>query len=81
MKIHYHCDQCGRSIDSLDMNVLDESKLGFDILSAEERRQMLYHDPVTGCLHVQSICDSCIDTLGVHVDAHIIAAAANRLLH
>lgn len=65
MKIHYHCEQCGQAIDTLEVEQVDEAKLGFDALSSDERQQLIYHDALTNALYVQSLCDLCIESLGL----------------
>ena len=65
MKIHYHCEQCGQAIDTLEVDQLNESKLGFDILNHEEKQQLIYHDPASDALYVQSLCDLCIELIGL----------------
>ena len=80
MKIHYHCEQCGQSIDSIDVQ-LDEAKLGFDVLTDEERSQLLYHDPLTNSMYVQSICDDCIESMGMMDEGFPPLAAETSLIH
>ena len=80
MKVHYTCDQCGADIDTIDVSQLDEEKLGFNILTNEERQQMLFHDKDNDVLYVKSICNTCIDRLELDVDPEVISRAAARLL-
>ena len=81
MKIHYRCEQCGQAIDTLEVNVLNETKLGFDVLSTEERQQLLYHDPISNALYVQSLCDMCIEAMGLEGPSAASSPLAKPLLH
>lgn len=81
MKIHYHCEQCGQAIDSIEVQQLDEAKLGFDVLTNEERQQLLYHDPVTNAMYVQSLCDGCIEAMGMADEGFPPLATQKPLIH
>jgi len=65
VKIHYICDCCGEPIDTLELDDIDEVKLGFDCLSGDERRDMISFDAVANAMHVQSLCDICIEAMGL----------------
>ena len=41
MKIYYNCEYCGEAIDMIEMDQIDEVKLGFDCLTAEERQDII----------------------------------------
>lgn len=81
MKIHYRCEQCGQAIDTLEVNVLNETKLGFDVLSPEERQQLIYHDPISDTLYVQSLCDMCIEAMGLEGQNTTQAPLPKPVLH
>ena len=65
MKLHYHCEHCGAAIATLDMARVDEEELGFDCLTPAERQDIIKTDAEKGTIYVQSLCDSCIETLGL----------------
>jgi len=65
MRIYYTCDKCGDPIDSIEVDTVDEAKLGFDCLSADERQDLIRFDASAGSLHVRSLCDTCIEALGL----------------
>lgn len=65
MKIHYICDCCGASIDTLEVDSVDETKLGFDCLTEKERSSMIEVDEENGQMRVQSLCDACIEAMGL----------------
>ena len=66
MKVHYLCEHCGTDIETIEVSHLDEKKLGFDILTEEERRQLLSYDAENDILHVKSMCDTCIEGLNIN---------------
>jgi len=68
MKIRYFCDSCGKPIDTIEVAEIDEGRFGFDILTAEERNDLLRYDEAAGCLYVQSLCDACIEAIGLVED-------------
>lgn len=68
MRIYYTCDKCGNPIDSIEVDTVDETKLGFDCLSADERQDLIFFDAAAGSLHVRSLCDACIEALGLTED-------------
>jgi hypothetical protein len=65
MKINYVCDWCGEAFDDLEVENIDENKLGFDCLNGDERRDLLKYDALTNSLKVLSLCDNCIEELGL----------------
>jgi hypothetical protein len=65
VKVHYHCEHCGVAIDTLNIDQLDETELGFDCLTPTERQDIIKIDEKSGAIHVQSLCDSCIEILGL----------------
>jgi hypothetical protein len=74
MKIFYSCDSCGEPIDCLEVDRLDEEKFGFDRLTADERQDIIRYDATADVLYVQSLCDSCIEALGLADDKPAWAA-------
>lgn len=65
MRLIYICSQCGEVIDQFSVRSIDESALGFDCLTEEQRRELLCFDQQQNTLTVQSLCDRCIDDLGL----------------
>ncbi|MDT8902803.1 anti-sigma-F factor Fin [Anaeroselena agilis] len=80
MRIHYSCDNCGEPIDTIEVTAVDEERFGFDCLTAEERQEIIRYDEVSGVLYVQSLCDACIEAMGLPV-VDMSAAAAKFPLH
>lgn len=58
MSIVYKCRHCGHVIGKLRSETLDESKLGFNQLSPEEKQEMIQHQ-YNGDVHVHVICENC----------------------
>lgn len=58
MSIIYSCRHCGHSIGALEQTVLNHSDLGLDILSEEEKREMIHYEG-NGDIHIKVICESC----------------------
>jgi hypothetical protein len=65
MKIYYTCEFCGENIDMIEVEAVDERRFGFDCLTAQERRDIINLDEKANAMHVKSLCDSCIEALGV----------------
>ncbi|EAX47286.1 hypothetical protein TcarDRAFT_0975 [Thermosinus carboxydivorans Nor1] len=65
MKIFYTCDYCGQAIDTIEVDQVDEARFGFDCLTAEERETLIRVDSLTNTMFVQSLCDACIERLGL----------------
>lgn len=61
MRVRYICDLCGAMVSDLNLEVLDEQKLGFTTLTPEERADIIRADGAGGLI-VSSICDDCADT-------------------
>lgn len=65
MRIYYSCDVCGKPIDTIEVDKIDEARFGFDCLSGEERQDLIKVDCGTNSMFVQSLCDVCIEALGL----------------
>ncbi|MBC8015186.1 MAG: DUF2757 family protein [Sporomusaceae bacterium] len=65
MKIYYTCENCGESIDMIEVDRVDEAKFGFDRLTAEERQDIIKTDSLANAMYVHSLCDECIESLGI----------------
>lgn len=69
MAIIYKCAHCHQKIGKLENQVMDTAMLGFDQLTEKEKREMIqYRDD--GNIYVQTICESCEQTLGEHPEYH-----------
>ncbi len=65
MKIYYSCENCGEAIDMIEVEKVDETKFGFDCLTAEERQDIIKIDKLANVMYVHSLCDQCIELLGL----------------
>ncbi len=63
MKLLYYCHNCGDFIDELSVNKMDEKKLGFDILTEEEKKDIIKWNKSGDILYVGSVCDNCYHEL------------------
>lgn len=79
MKIYYHCSCCGESIAELDLEQVDEAKLGFDCLTGDERQDIIKTDPSSNTMYVKSLCDSCIEVLGLDDEQQLWRRGPNYL--
>ncbi len=67
MAIIYRCRHCGHTIGVLKQQVISTSSLGWDALSAQDKRQMIQYKE-NGDVHIYSICENCEDTLTQYPD-------------
>lgn len=65
MRVYYHCDWCDRPVAQIELDAIDEAKLGLDCLTHEERNDIISIDE-TGAMHIKTLCDACIDALGLN---------------
>jgi hypothetical protein len=79
MKIYYTCEYCGQSIDTIEVNVVDDKRLGFDCLTQEERQDIIKVIPETNEIFVQSVCDDCMAAIGGQEEETIVYST--RYLH
>ncbi len=63
MRILYYCHNCGDFIDELSVDKIDESKLGFDLLTQEEKKDIMKWNKSGDILYVGSVCDACYQEL------------------
>ena len=61
LPIYYYCRHCGVNIGTVDDQLYDDEQLGFQILTEEDRREMISVD-ASGNIHVKSICDYCYES-------------------
>jgi len=62
MAIIYRCRHCGHTIGELKQQIVSTSMLGWDALSAHDKRRMIQYKE-NGDVHILSICENCEDTL------------------
>lgn len=60
MRLIYICERCANYIDEIEMKALDEGQLGFDILTEEEREDLVRLDWERQVGTVKAICDACL---------------------
>ena len=65
MLIRYVCEYCTSPIGELSMDVAEEEPLGLHCLTDEERRDIIKVDEKTNTMVVTSLCDKCIQMLGL----------------
>ena len=69
MSIVYKCRHCGNTIGKLEQQTLSTSRLGFDQLSIEDKKDMIHYQS-NGDVHIQAICENCEESLGHHPQYH-----------
>ncbi|HHY75099.1 MAG TPA: anti-sigma-F factor Fin family protein [Bacillus bacterium] len=69
MPIHYYCRHCKIQMGEVDKDSIESQKLGFHVLSEEERMDMISYD-TNGDIVVQSICEDCQEALERNPDFH-----------
>lgn len=69
MSIVYKCRHCGHVIGEIEQTILDSTTLGWDQLSVEEKKEMI-HYLSNGDVHIQSICESCEESLSRYPEYH-----------
>lgn len=71
MSIIMHCRHCENTIGTLPHDPTTERKLGIHTLSKDEQEEMIaYHE--NGNVYVQSICESCEETLKKYPEFHAL---------
>lgn len=63
MKLLYYCHSCGDFIDELTVDQVDEEKLGFDLLTEDEKQDIMKYSRTGNMLYVGSVCDACYNDL------------------
>ncbi|HLR08581.1 MAG TPA: anti-sigma-F factor Fin family protein [Bacillota bacterium] len=69
MSIVYKCRHCRYEIGRLEQQVINTSMLGWDTLSAKDKKEMIHYQ-ANGDVHIQSICENCEESLGRHPYYH-----------
>lgn len=63
MRVSYICDCCESLIASIEMDSIDERKLGLASLTPEEREDIIKVGLDREAVYISSICDACIESL------------------
>lgn len=69
MALHYTCRHCGHRIGSIDHEMIDISRLGFQLLTNDERQEMIT-SAENGDMIVKTICEDCQEALDRHPEFH-----------
>ncbi|MGE5654778.1 MAG: anti-sigma-F factor Fin [Bacillota bacterium] len=81
MHIRYYCSHCHDLIAEIEMDYLDEERLGISSLTEDERDTIIRYDE-RGRLCLYAICDTCSDGLTeVEARAELAKAPIQRILH
>ncbi len=81
MRIRYYCSHCHDLIAEIEMDFLDEDRLGLSSLTDDERDTIIRYDE-RGRLCLFAICDSCHGGLTeVEARADLAKAPIQRVLH
>lgn len=62
MAIHYTCRHCHQKLGTIDTVEVEESRLGFQVLTHEERLEMIDYNE-DGDMIVKAICENCQEAL------------------
>ncbi|MCD7036648.1 anti-sigma-F factor Fin family protein [Metabacillus sp. GX 13764] len=62
MALHYVCRHCSFKIGTIDKDIIESSRLGFQLLSNTERQEMLT-TLENGDMIVKTICEDCQEAL------------------
>lgn len=68
MRLIYICEKCNSYIDEIELLDIDESVLGFNTLTSEERDELVKLDWNRQIGTVRSICDNCLNELAESED-------------
>jgi hypothetical protein len=69
MSIHYFCRHCGCKVGAIDQTTFDSKQLGFDHLTAQERKEFIHYH-ANGDMSVKIICEDCHEALDRNPDYH-----------
>jgi hypothetical protein len=78
MIIRYVCEYCENLIGELEMEAIDEERLGFHCLTEDERKDIIRINQETNTMIVTSLCDGCIQMLGLDEET-LFARGTNYL--
>lgn len=63
MRLIYICNECKAYIDEIQLDAWDESRLGFDVLTEEDREELLHVNWEEQVGTVMAICDECLEKI------------------
>lgn len=69
MPIYYNCRHCGTQIGQLKDEIYRADQLGFNHLTAAERREMIHYDE-NGDVLVKTVCEDCQEALERNPEFH-----------
>lgn len=69
MSIVYQCRHCGNVVGKIEDQVVDTTMLGWDKLSAEDKKEMIDYRQ-NGDIHIKTICESCEALLKTNPQYH-----------
>jgi hypothetical protein len=73
MKLTYYCSQCDSLIEELDVDRIDEEKLGLSILTSVEKEDIIKETEAG--MEIGIICDECA------AKEKLISLVNNNLVH
>lgn len=62
MAIYYYCRHCNVQVGKIEETLVSATQLGFDHLTAEEKKEMIDYDS-DGNVYVKVICEDCQEAL------------------
>lgn len=69
MSIVYQCRHCGQTVGEVNQQMVDETMLGLDQLSAADKQEMIDYKE-NGDVRIKTICESCEAFLGANPHYH-----------
>lgn len=69
MAIVYRCRHCGQVVGEVNQQMVDETMLGLDRLSAADKQEMIDYQE-NGEIQIKTICESCEASLGANPHYH-----------
>ena len=69
MSIIYSCKHCGNVVGQLDQQVIDKEVLGWNELTAEDRKEMIQYQN-NGDISIRIICEDCQESLEKNPNYH-----------
>ena len=69
MSIIYSCKHCGNVVGQLDQQVIDTEVLGWNELTAEDRKEMIQYQN-NGDISIRIICEDCQESLEKNPNYH-----------
>jgi hypothetical protein len=69
MAIYYNCRHCGVNVGTIDSSSLHSESLGFQLLTNEERKDMITYQQ-NGDIMIKTICEDCQEALERNPEFH-----------